>query len=82
MSKDEYKNLINTYTEEFKIPYLTAKQGRIHFFSEIFPFSQIFPNFWENGKTVVHFLGENFGAHKIPAFSNSDSPFRFGRSII
>ena len=26
MSKDEYKNLINTYINEFNIPYITAKQ--------------------------------------------------------
>jgi hypothetical protein len=26
MSKDEYKNLIKKYMEEFNIPYITAKQ--------------------------------------------------------
>jgi hypothetical protein len=26
MSKDEYKNLINTYMNELDIPYITAKQ--------------------------------------------------------
>ncbi len=26
MSKDEYKNLINTYINELDIPYITAKQ--------------------------------------------------------
>ena len=26
MSKDEYKNLVNTYMNELKIPYITAKQ--------------------------------------------------------
>ena len=26
MSKDEYKNLINTYMNELNIPYITAKQ--------------------------------------------------------
>ena len=26
MTKDEYKNLIKKYMEEFNIPYLTAKQ--------------------------------------------------------
>ncbi len=26
MSKDEFKNLIKKYTEEFNIPYITAKQ--------------------------------------------------------
>ncbi len=27
MSKDEYKNLVNTYMSELKIPYITAKQN-------------------------------------------------------
>jgi hypothetical protein len=26
MSKDEYKNLVNTYMNELNIPYITAKQ--------------------------------------------------------
>ena len=26
MSKDEYKNLVNTYMNELDIPYITAKQ--------------------------------------------------------
>ena len=55
MTKDEYKNLIKKYMEEFNIPYITAKQyislkqkktGKLHFFLEISKlFHKIIPFF-------------------------------------